>query len=309
MLLVLAGCSYSTTDYSVTLGGDVMLSRAGEAIFSGEIDPWGELTTTLDAGDFFLVNLESPLGESITTPGDMNLCSDPVQVNLLLEADVDLATLSNNHQDDCQPGGLQQTAGILTANGILSTGSDFSPVYIDAQRGIRIAVLAANEVTGSLEITSLVDAIRSAGENAELVMVSIHWGNEYQAGPDERQEALAQQLADAGADVIWGHHPHVLQKMEWLETSDGRKALVLYSLGNLLTDQYMLADTQQSALVRLDFTGDTLKSVEVIPIGMTDYGSKLQIIDGVESVEKISDRLQIDILSAKRPEIDIQLMQ
>ena len=84
---------------------------------------------------------------------------------------------------------------------------------------------------------------------ANFVVVSTHWGNEYQAGPDDRQQILAQAWVDAGADVIWGHHPHVLQRMEWITSNeDNHEALVMYSLGNLLADQFMLQDAQRSAL-------------------------------------------------------------
>ena len=308
MLLVLAGCSRSAEDFSIILGGDVMLSRAGEPMFEKDSDPWGESTTALNAADFFLINLESPLGESTSTPGEMNLCADQDQIDLLLQAGVDLASLSNNHQDDCQPGGLQQTAGLLAGSGIRSTGLNYEPAYIETKGGVKIAVIAANEITGSLDETSLMNSIGAAHENTELVIVSMHWGNEYQAGADVRQETLAQEMADAGADVIWGHHPHVLQRMEWLNASDGRKVLALYSLANLLADQRMLTDTQQSALVRLTFSGGTIKSIEIIPIGMMDRGTRLYIIDDMKTVEKIGERLQISQLSAEHPEIEIQLI-
>ena len=65
MLLVLTGCSRSPEDFSIILGGDVMLSRAGEAMFDPYHNPWGELATTLNAEDYFFINLESPLGKSI----------------------------------------------------------------------------------------------------------------------------------------------------------------------------------------------------------------------------------------------------
>ena len=86
------------------------------------------------------------------------------------------------------------------------------------------------------------------------MIVSIHWGAEYQSGASQLQKEIATQLAQAGAALIWGHHPHVLQSAEWI--NDG-ETLVLYSLGNALFDQYGLADTRRSALalVRLDPNG------------------------------------------------------
>jgi poly-gamma-glutamate capsule biosynthesis protein CapA/YwtB (metallophosphatase superfamily) len=121
----------------------------------------------------------------------------------------------------------------------------------------------------------------------------MHWGNEYQAGVDERQLTLAQQIADAGADVICGHHPHVLQKMEWLKSADGRKVLVIYSLGNLLADQWMLEDAKQSALVRLSFKDSTVIGIEVMPLAMNRSSKMLQIAESISIRDEIFDRLGV----------------
>jgi poly-gamma-glutamate synthesis protein (capsule biosynthesis protein) len=90
---------------------------------------------------------------------------------------------------------------------------------------------------------------------------------EYQSGASASQKQIAQALAEAGATLIWGHHPHVLQPAEWI--SDG-KTLVFYSLGNALFDQYGLDSTRRSALVivTLDFKG--IQEFSVIPF-LIDY--------------------------------------
>jgi poly-gamma-glutamate synthesis protein (capsule biosynthesis protein) len=78
--------------------------------------------------------------------------------------------------------------------------------------------------------------VREARRQADVVVVSIHWGNEYQHVPTKRQRDIARTLVDAGCDVILGHHPHVLQSAEILESA-GRKAFVAYSLGNFISNQ------------------------------------------------------------------------
>jgi poly-gamma-glutamate synthesis protein (capsule biosynthesis protein) len=90
----------------------------------------------------------------------------------------------------------------------------------------------------------------------------MHWGAEYQAGASSGQKEIAERLAEAGAALIWGHHPHVLQPAEWI--ADG-KTLVLYSLGNALFDQPGLANTRRSAFVLVTFTADGLAEFDVIP--------------------------------------------
>jgi len=111
--------------------------------------------------------------------------------------------------------------------------------------------------------------VEEASRKADPLIISIHWGTEYQPSPAPRQRALASMLANAGADVIIGHHPHVIQPMEFLPRGSGQPtALVFYSLGNALFDQHGLPDTRTGALVNLTFGpgGSLLYSVETFEI-------------------------------------------
>jgi poly-gamma-glutamate synthesis protein (capsule biosynthesis protein) len=104
-------------------------------------------------------------------------------------------------------------------------------------------------------------AIRAAAAEADAVVVSIHWGREYFAQPDPAQVELGHRLADAGALVIFGHHPHVLQPLELYRRADGQLAAIAYSLGNFISNQsrnYVhgvtpekVGDTRDAALVRV----------------------------------------------------------
>ncbi len=158
--------------------------------------------------------------------------------------------MANNHRMDCGAAGEQETLSTLEAAGLGAIGVSVEPVYREVN-GIRLAFLAF-DATREWDPRAAVEAVRKAKGTGAVVVVAMHWGSEYQSGESEQQEAIAGELAEAGADLIWGHHPHVLQPAKWI----GR-TLVLYSLGNALFDQYGLASTRESAMavVTLDERG------------------------------------------------------
>jgi poly-gamma-glutamate capsule biosynthesis protein CapA/YwtB (metallophosphatase superfamily) len=122
-------------------------------------------------------------------------------------------------------------------------------------------------------------------------VVLIHWGAEYQAGPTDRQKALAQRFAQAGAALVVGTHPHVLQPAEWIRTARG-KTLVLYSLGNALFDQPGLPDTRQSALALVSLDASGVRSVQVVSFVIDVAGSRLVAPDA-ETARQIHGRLDL----------------
>lgn len=200
-----------------------------------------------------MANLESPLTRApAQTDSPYALCAPPEYASLLAEAGFDLLTLANNHNLDCGEQGLLETRSALTRAGLGFVGPGTEQVFRQIN-GVRLAVLAFDATSG-FDLESAGQAVRSAKEAGAVVVVSIHWGAEYQAGASQFQKEIALQLTNAGAALIWGHHPHVLQPAEW---SADRRTLVLYSLGNALFDQYGLPDTRRSALalVRLDPNG------------------------------------------------------
>ena len=95
--------------------------------------------------------------------------------------------------------------------------------------------------------------IRAAKEKADVVIVAVHWGTEYQFSPDETQTALAQRLADAGADIIIGNHPHAIQPIQWL---NDHKTICFYALGNLCAAQYFPSTIEMMAALNIHKTVD-----------------------------------------------------
>jgi poly-gamma-glutamate synthesis protein (capsule biosynthesis protein) len=259
MILALLGCQISqpTPAPAVTLAllGDVMLGRS--------VHPTSEtfmyLEPFLTSADLALANLESPLTESpVETKSDYALCAPPENVQYLVDAGFDLLSLSNNHRLDCGKKGLLETQSTLTNAGLDFV--DSKPVYRSVN-GIPLTFLAF-DATAQFDTEAAAQSVKLARETRAIVIVSMHWGTEYQSGASTRQTRIAEQLAEAGAALIWGHHPHVLQPAKWI--NDGQ-TLVLYSLGNALFDQHGLATTCRSALVLVTLGKNGVKEFKVIP--------------------------------------------
>jgi len=291
----LAACAPRQPGVTLALLGDLILGRG----VSPTSDSLSYLSPYLSTADLALANLESPLapGDVPAAPTDgYNLCASSAQADLLAAWGLDLLSLANNHRDDCAPNGVTQTQSVLTSTGLTGLPPGNDPV-IRQINGLRLAFLAFDAVTSPLEVEAAAQAVRSARGDGELVIVSIHWGMEYQGGASERQEFLAQQLAGAGATLVWGHHPHVLQPAEWLHPpvgSDpaGGSTLVLYSLGNALFDQGALADTRQSALVLITLDAQGVTKVDAVPFEI-DLAQSRAVAPDPQASERILQRLRL----------------
>lgn len=258
LLVFLTGCQTGEGSSTVTLAllGDVMLGRSVQpsaATFS-------VLEPDLKSADLVLANLESPLTKAaVETRSPYALCAPPERVQYLVNAGFDLLSLANNHRLDCGAEGLAETQSTLTEAGLGFIGPGSQPVYREIN-GIKLAFLAFTAIGDEFSIETARQAIRSARETGAVVSVSIHWGAEYQSAASPSQKQIAAQLAEAGATLIWGHHPHVLQPAAWVG-----KTLVLYSLGNALFDQPGLENTRQSALVLVKINPNGLEVIQVVP--------------------------------------------
>lgn len=302
-LLVLPGCEKKQT-LSITFGGDVLLAREGVPLFYK--NPWGEFAQIegsnpkSNSEDLFFVNLESPLTYS-NSPGVINswgynLCADESQANLLDEGGVNLVSIENNHKGDCGDSSGENTYQILQKTTIAAVGGIRNPIIYDTPAG-KVGIVAAEDVTQGLDQDQMVKKIKDIRPYCDILVVSMHWGSEYQAGAANLQRELAQLIADAGADVLWGHHPHVLQSIEWVNsTVTGKRMLVMFSLGNLLSDQWMNQDTQRSALITLNFVQGELASLSATPVKMDRVTRTLVSPDANES-ELILSRLGLDKLT------------
>lgn len=201
--------------------------------------------------DFLLANQESmPGGKELGLTGYPSFNSPKHIIRDLKANGVDMVSIANNHTIDRREAGLRKAIGYIKEYDMPYVGAYTSIVDREANRiieidGIRIGVLSYTYGTngnpipqGKEYLVSLVERERMQQEighlskHVNVLVVSMHWGNEYKLIPSETQEELAQFVADAGADIIFGHHPHVLQKYD-----EVGKAKVFYSLGNFYSAQ------------------------------------------------------------------------
>lgn len=246
-----AGAVVSAESLRLGIAGDVMLSyemgpwleRFGPKRFFGGVEP------LLRRFDLFVVNLECPI-----TDGGLPLQnkryrfrSEPWAVAGLVFAGVGLVSLANNHVMDFGDVGLFRTREVLEAAGIAWVGAGrdraeaWRPRVLD-RKGVRVAFLAFNQVGPEVfaaadgrpgvavcDEASLVEAVREAKRLADHVVVLFHWGGEYAPEPDGVQRRLGRRAVEAGASVVAGCHPHVVQAVE---VRQGRP--IAYSLGNFV---------------------------------------------------------------------------
>ncbi len=137
----------------------------------------------------------------------------------------------------------------VVLSGVYQSFDERRAIPVIEKEGISIALISSTyssnlpvEYPASVNIFTgnegqLLNDVARAEEIADVVAVGIHWGNEYEQ-PVQSQENLAYELVQNGADIILGHHPHVLQPIEWIEGPDNQRALVAYSLGNFISGPF-----------------------------------------------------------------------
>jgi len=244
---------------SLVAVGDILMhqdvKRAAEMDPAGLPALWADLVPLFQGADLAFGNLETPVAPLTGQPGVPFQFNGPETLPAALRASgFTVLSTANNHAFDQGASGVSETLNRLRAEHLVAIGSGedrprAEALQIVERRGLRVAFLGFTDIFNidlnrratepwvrPLDLEPALDAVCEARGRADLVVVSIHWGNEYQHLPTKRQRDIARSLVDAGCDVLLGHHPHVLQPLELLE-SNGRKALVAYSLGNFISNQ------------------------------------------------------------------------
>lgn len=215
----------------------------------------------LQSGDWVIGNLETTLaGSSYPYTGYPQFNSPDELADALVNAGFNILGTANNHSYDRREPGVLRTLEVLKERNLVSVGTHASPEERDAvkivtKHNIDMALLAYTYGTNGIPLppdkpylVNLIDEeqmradierAREAG--ADVITVMLHFGNEYARQPNDGQKQLAKQLISWGADIILGSHTHVIQPYEWVETEDdsgqSRRGLVIYSMGNFISNQ------------------------------------------------------------------------
>jgi poly-gamma-glutamate capsule biosynthesis protein CapA/YwtB (metallophosphatase superfamily) len=234
----------------IAFGGDVHFAGSAAGALNGNV---GSAVSVLKAADLAVVNLETAVTERGTAaPKEFTFRAPASAMTTLRNSGIDVVTVANNHGMDYGRVGLADTlaAGKSSGLAVIGAGVNITAAYTPYRRtihGVRISVLAATDVLDAFatntwpatETTSglasvkdperLLAAVRAAADDSDVVAVVLHWGTELQSCPSERQQELAHELTDAGADIVVGSHAHVLEPHVRIG-----KAAIDYGLGNFI---------------------------------------------------------------------------
>lgn len=315
------------TDATWIAAGDVMMhmpqlpayynAKTKQYDFSPYFD---SVRSLIEQGDWSLVNLETPIaGKSLGYSGFPRFNAPTELAEALRGAGFDIVTNANNHSLDRGAEGISRTLAALEAQQLVTKGTyrsraESDKLTIVERKGIRMGLLAYTYGTNGIPLPSampyavdLIDEqkilrdiakLRAAG--ADFITIVLHFGTEYQTSPSDEQTKLARKLVAAGADIIAGAHPHVVQPYETVEVAepDGtiRKGLIIYSMGNFISNQR--GETKDYGLlmkvgIRKDnATGKTtIKEIEPIPTWVYRYkAGKLNYYRIVPLGETIANR-------------------
>ncbi|MED4749847.1 CapA family protein [Brevibacillus choshinensis] len=307
-----------TTEPTISLSfvGDVMMSGNVEKMVleKGYDYPFMHVRSLFQTDDYTIANLETPITER-GTPADNKAFvykSSPHAVPAMKEAGIDAVNLANNHTMDQGVDGLLDTLQTLENQQIeyVGAGKDearaYAPIYVE-KNGIRMALFGFSRVipeyswyagknkpglAATYDHTLAVQAIQKARSEADLVVVIAHWGKEKVDFPVDHQTMLAHTFIDAGADLIVGGHPHVLQGFEKYKNK-----WIAYSLGNFIFTRAVEPKTWESMVLQATCTKKGNCELTMLPYH-AELGQAVPMneSDGallIERIQSISQQVNI----------------
>lgn len=251
--------------------GDIMLDRGVLYYIQKNNDwkwPFLNIAQDLQEADLLFGNLESMISDKgYDLGGKYSFRAPPQTMQGLTYAGFDILSVANNHSFDYTREAFADTLKRLKKENILYVGGGFNyeeahTVKIKEIKDTKIGFLAYTNVgfsawqatqnepgiawvdESSLDV--LKNDIKEAKKSVDILIVSFHFGQEYEKEPDENQKLLAESALKAGADIIVGHHPHVVQSLEKNE-----QGIIAYSLGNFVFDQYFSEETMSGAILQV----------------------------------------------------------
>ena len=263
--------------YVLTFTGDCTLGSPPNGFYSSlhfiqtigeDYDhPFRMVREYFENDDFTMINLESVLADSGTGADKTFVFRGPTAyTNILTGSSVEAVTLANNHTMDFGTAGYKSTKAALEEACVAYVETNGTMLYT-TESGLTIGVYAACFTINESDMRSDIAKLREQG--AEIVIAALHWGSEGQYRPNANQEKYGHMAIDAGADIVYGHHPHVLQKIE--EYNGG---IIYYSLGNFSFGGNTAPRDRDSAIVQQEIIrGEdgkvTLGELTIIPVSIS----------------------------------------
>lgn len=310
---------YWKDSVSLIVVGDLMMGGSALPVLrkKGSDYPFDLTRTHLLSADITLANLEAPFTQSGKAFDKTFIFRVPPEyAGGVARAGFDVLTLANNHILDYGPEGLLSTVMVLDSLGIAhcGVGSDLSA----AERGVvvnrgmwRVGFLAYSmtyptdfwATQGKIGTAypypdRFRECLRVMREEADLIVVSFHWGGELKDDPKPYQRLFARRAIDGGADLVVGHHPHVLQGLEIY-----KDRLIAYSLGNFVFGSYS-RNARESIILKVRYDQMGFLMAEVIPISVFNYDVQFQprLLEGVlrEKVIQRLNEISIDLNGGRK---------
>jgi len=271
--------------------GDIMMTRYVEKKINNLdkkfVFPFLNILGYLRSFDYVIANLEGPIAENGLKTGSMYSFRMKSEVaEALSKANINIVNLANNHIFDYGEAAFQDTLKNLNKNNIQYFGNTYEPLIIK-KGGLKIGFLSFSDFLKHLEIkenksgiavvnNNLSKIIKEAREKVDILIVSFHWGEEYQKLANERERKLAKIAIDSGADLVIGHHPHVIQNIERYKNK-----FIFYSLGNFIFDQNFSEETMKGGGLEVYIKDKKIENI---------YFRKFYLNNDFQ-IEKMSDRL------------------
>jgi len=233
--------------------GDVMMARKVENKIRENnknfLYPFVNFLKYFKSFDYIVANLEGPISEKGVRVGSKySFRMNPKVTIALSRANINILNLANNHIFDYGKVAFEETLKNLDKNKIKYFGNSYEPLIIE-ENGTKIGFLGFSDFFKHLEAKegkigiavineNISEIIKKVKKKVDILIVSFHWGEEYKKFANEKQRKLAKTVIDAGADLIIGHHPHVIQNIEKYKNK-----FIFYSLGNFVFDQDFSKET------------------------------------------------------------------
>ncbi len=275
-----------SSEISIVAVGDIMLDRfVGKNLSDSNTDyPFKQTRNLIYESDIAFANLESPISKR-GKKQNKKYCfkAKPIAAKILKNAGFDVLSLANNHIMDYGDSAMLDTIDLLKKYKICSVGAGKNlkfaqqPVILKV-KNLKIAFFAYNCTypfsvnaqqnkpgANPSEIENIKTVINTIRDKVDIIIVSFHWGIEYNDFPEKWQIKLAHQAIEAGADIILGHHPHILQGVEFYHGKP-----IFYSLGNFVFDQNLIK-TRESIAVKFIFENKNDYKIYAFPILIGKY--------------------------------------